>query len=154
MLEVAIIEGILIGTFVYCLIHYYAMRNVSIFVRVAVFLGWCLGLMILAILPIDLYQVSKSDFRLLNFKVMMMRSMGHYWLGGGSTTGASIFSAWVSFHSSLPITVPPISLEKAKYAVQSRMFCFSIWFSLFLEWLLFSTSCGRRISNIKIFLDF
>lgn len=58
MLEVAIIEGILIATFVYCLIHYYAKRNVSYFVRAAVFLGWCLGLMILAILPIDLYQVA------------------------------------------------------------------------------------------------
>ncbi len=55
MLEVAIIEGLLIATFVFGLIHYYAMRNIPWFVKGAVFLGWCLGLLIMAILPIDLY---------------------------------------------------------------------------------------------------
>ena len=57
MLEVAIIEGLCIALFVFCLIHYYAKRKVSWFVRGSVFIGWCLGLMILAVLPIDLYQV-------------------------------------------------------------------------------------------------
>ena len=44
MLEVAIIEGLCIALFVFCLIHYYAKRKVSWFVRGSVFIGWCLGL--------------------------------------------------------------------------------------------------------------
>lgn len=97
MLEVAIIEGLLIASFVYCLIHYYAKRNVTIFVRITVFLGWCLGLMILAILPLDLYQVKHSDLRLPN-RQGMMRSIKHYAPGGDSTIGVCISSACCCSH--------------------------------------------------------